>query len=162
MRQNRASFVGCTKKIPVVLHGLCNTPLASPPLVADFHRFSTDSGSQRVWESQIRKHFTLVGDRYDWTTGAQHDGNERKKYRVAPRANPSRNPLMLLFNRSVWKQRGFWLSRGDLESLPLYGGTLAQSYSVSNNWNHSGERLQSELEGVRHVLFSNQQDASIT
>ena len=32
----------------------------------------------------------VFGDRYDWTTGAPHDGNEWKKYHVVPRAYPSR------------------------------------------------------------------------
>ena len=41
-----------------------------------------------------------VGDRYDWTTGAPHDGNERKRYRVVPRAHPSRALLYAYFNRS--------------------------------------------------------------
>ena len=31
---------------------------------------------------------TFVGDRYDWTTGAPHDGNEWKKYRVVPHVHP--------------------------------------------------------------------------
>ena len=36
--------------------------------------------------------FSLFGDRYDWTTGAPHDGNEWKKYRrtsCSPLAYPS-------------------------------------------------------------------------
>ena len=37
---------------------------------------------------QNRKCF--VGDQYDWTTGGPYDGNEWKKYRVAPRAHPLR------------------------------------------------------------------------
>ena len=41
----------------------------------------------------------LFGDRYDWTTGAPHDGNEWKKYRVVPRAHPSRTLLYANFNR---------------------------------------------------------------
>ena len=45
------------------------------------------------------------GDRYDWTTGAPHDGNEWKKYRVVPRAHPSRTLLYVYFSRSGSKER---------------------------------------------------------
>ena len=36
-----------------------------------------------------------IGDLYDWTTGAPHDGNEWKKYRVVPRAQPSAEPFFV-------------------------------------------------------------------
>ena len=39
-------------------------------------------------------------DRNDWTTGAPHDGNEWKKYRVVARAHPSRTLLYAYFTRS--------------------------------------------------------------
>ena len=51
-----------------------------------------------------------IGERYDWTTGAPHDGNEWKKCRVVPRAHPSRTLLYAHFNRSGSK-RGFSFPR---------------------------------------------------
>ena len=42
----------------------------------------------------------FVGDRYDWTTGAPHDGNEWRKYRIVPPAHPSRPLVYAYFNRS--------------------------------------------------------------
>ena len=44
------------------------------------------------------------GDRYDWTTGAPHDGKEWKKYRVVPHVHPSRILLYVYFNRSGSKE----------------------------------------------------------
>ena len=51
------------------------------------------------------KNNTKIGDRYDWTTGAPHDGNEWQKYRVVPRAHPLRTLLNVYFILKVWKQR---------------------------------------------------------
>ena len=42
----------------------------------------------------------ICRDRYDWTSGAPHDGNWWKKYRVVARAHPSRTLLNAYFNRS--------------------------------------------------------------
>ena len=54
------------------------------------------------------------GDRYDWTTGRPYDGHERRKYRVIPRAHPSRALLCGYFNirqekgtSIIWIQKGF-------------------------------------------------------
>ena len=41
------------------------------------------------------KQMPFVQIRYDWTTGAPHDGNEWKKYRVVPHAHPLRTFFML-------------------------------------------------------------------
>ena len=48
----------------------------------------------------IQSRCPFFGDRYDWTTGAPHDGTYWKKYRVVPRAHPSRTLLYAHFNRS--------------------------------------------------------------
>ena len=40
----------------------------------------------------------IFGSRYDWTTVGPYDGNEWKKYRVVPRAHPSRTLLSAYFN----------------------------------------------------------------
>ena len=71
---------------------------------------------------------SFLGDRYDWTTGAPCDGNEWKKYRVVPRAHPSRTLLYVFFNRSGSKEP--FSFPGATWALPLYGGTFARSYSV--------------------------------
>ena len=55
-------------------------------------------------EPQTIQRKTKVRGRYDWTTGAPHDGNEWKKYRVVPRAHPSRTLLYVYFNRSGSKE----------------------------------------------------------
>ena len=49
----------------------------------------------------VKNQSPRFGERYDWTTGAPHDGdrNEWKKYRVVPRAHPSRTLLYVYFNR---------------------------------------------------------------
>ena len=54
--------------------------------------------------SEAKNPPTFLGDRYDWTTGAPHDGNEWKKYRVIPRAHPSRTLVYAYFNRSRSKE----------------------------------------------------------
>ena len=73
---------------------------------------------------------TSFGGWYDWTTGVPHDGNEWKKYRVVPRAHPSRTLPYAYFNRSGSKG-AFSFPGATSPTLPLYGGTFARSYLVS-------------------------------
>ena len=69
-----------------------------------------------------------IGGRYDWTTWEKYDGNEWRRCRVA-RAPPC-VPVFLL-NLKGLEEKGLSTSRGDVGSLPLYGGPLAQSNSVA-------------------------------
>ena len=41
----------------------------------------------------------FLGDRYDWTSRGPYDGNEWRKYRVAPRVHPSRPLFYAYFHR---------------------------------------------------------------
>ena len=73
------------------------------------------------------------GDRCDWTTGAPNDGNEWKKYRVVPRAHPSRAPFLCFFKKIGLEANNLLVSSGDVGSLPLHGGIIARSCLVSKN-----------------------------
>ena len=55
--------------------------------------------------------------RYDWTTGAPHDGNEWKKYRVVPCAHPSRTLLMLILTGLEAKNRLAFQGRRGIASV---------------------------------------------
>ena len=72
----------------------------------------------------------IIHAQYDWTTGLPDNGNEWRKFCVAPCSHPLR-PLVLCFYL-IGKQKGFRATRGGRGSFPLHGGTFARSYSVSN------------------------------
>ena len=74
------------------------------------------------WQSDT-KNSTFCLAQYDWMTGVPDNGKEWRKFRVIPRLHPLRLLLVL-----GWKQKGFYTTRGWRGSLPLCGGTFAQSY----------------------------------
>ena len=62
----------------------------------------------------------------------QDNGNVWRKYRVVPRAYPS-HPLICAYFHRVGNKERFRLPGAGGGSFPLYGGTFARSYSVSNS-----------------------------
>ena len=73
----------------------------------------------------------FIHARSDWTTGVPDDGNEWRKFCVVPRVHHCVPLFCTLFDRDG--NRGAFRLPGEVGgSFPLYGGTFARSYSVSN------------------------------
>ena len=70
----------------------------------------------------------MTGRPGDWTM--ETNGGSTASYLACTPCTPL---IVLTKITKVWKQRGFKTSRGDVGSLPLYGGTFVRSYSVSIN-----------------------------
>ena len=73
----------------------------------------------------------FAGDQYDWTTWGPHDGNERWKYRVVPRAHPMRPYVFWLILVGL-EAKGFSDFQGRRGITPVVWWNLRSGVAPAN------------------------------